>query len=171
MKWWLKGIIAVVSVIVILSGVLAANLAVDYNKSAEAVPRVRAAADQFVVADGWRLTTENTKGPGAFCIAVRCPGIQRIWERHDAPTSESVIRMVTGSGYLLKFSECLDFVADKDSPVPNGVQSYGCQTTPAADLRTNVSVYLSRGWNAPPGSAEPYVYRLILLVSRVSSDD
>lgn len=172
MKGWLKGIIGAVSVVGIPAAVIAAFLAVDYNKSAAAVPRVRAAADQFVVADGWTLTTENIKGPGAYCVAVRCPGIQRIWERYDAPKADAVIRMITDSGYLLKFSECLDFSVDEKSPVENGVSNYGCQTTPVNDLRTQVSVYISRDWNAPPGSGKPeYVYQLILLVSRISSGD
>jgi hypothetical protein len=109
MKGWLKGIIAAVSVVGFPAAGIAAFLAVDYNKSAAAVPRVRAAADQFVVADGWTLTTENIKGPGAYCVAVRCPGIQRIWERYDAPRAQDVIRMITESGYVLKFSVCLDF--------------------------------------------------------------
>ncbi|WP_066293130.1 hypothetical protein [Arthrobacter sp. B6] len=172
MKGWLKGIFAAVSVIAILAAGIAAFLAVDYNKSAAAVPRVRAAADQFVVTDGWTLTTENVKGPGAFCIAVRCPGIQRIWERYDAPKADDVIRMITESGYLLKFSECLDFSVDEKSPVENGISNFGCRTAPVNDLRTQVSVYISRDWNAPPGSGKPeYVYQLILLVSRISSSD
>lgn len=172
MKRWLKGIIALVSVIAIPAGGIAALLAVDYNKSAAAVPRVRAAADQFVVTDGWTLTTENIKGPGAYCVAVRCPGIQRIWERYDAPTADDAIRMITESGYLLKFSECLDFSVDEKSPVENGISNFGCQTTPVNDLRTQVSVYISRNGNAPPGSGKPeYVYQLILLVSRISSTD
>lgn len=172
MKWWLKFVIAVVSVIAILGAAIAGFLALDYNKSAAAVPRVRAAADQFIVADGWTLTTENIKEPGAYCVAVRCPGIQRIWERYDAPKAESVIRMITDSGYLLKLSECLDYSVDEQSPVENGIQNYGCQTTPVKDARTQVDVYISRDWNAPPGSGEPaYVYQLTLLVSRVSSSD
>lgn len=172
MKGWLKGIIAAVSVMAIFAAGIAAFLAVDYNKSAAAVPRVRAAADQFVVTDGWTLTTENIKGPGAYCVAVRCPGIQRIWERYDAPRAEDVIRMITESGYLLKFSECLDFSVDEKSPVENGVSNYGCQTTPVNDLRTQVSVYITRDWNSELGSGEPrYLYKLILLVSRESSSD
>jgi len=172
MKGWLKGIIAAGCVLGIPSAGIAALLAVDYNKSAAAVPRVRAAADQFVVSDGWTLTTENIKGPGAYCVAVRCPGIQRIWERYDAPKAEDVFRMMTRSGYLLKFSECLDFSVDKQSAVENGISNFGCQTTPASDLRTQVSVYISRDWNAPHGSGQPeYVYQLILLVSRTSSTD
>jgi hypothetical protein len=172
MKGWLKGIIAAVSVIAIFAAGIAAFLAVDYNKSAAAVPRVRAAADQFVVTDGWTLTTENIKGPGAYCVAVRCPGIQRIWERYDAPRAEDVIRMITESGYLLKFSECLDFSVDEKSSVENGVSNYGCQTTPVNDLRTQVSVYITRDWNSELGSGEPrYLYKLILLVSRESSSD
>jgi hypothetical protein len=140
---------------------------VDYNKSAAAFPRVRAAADQFAVADGWTLTTENIKGPGAYCVAVRCPGIQRIWERYDAPRAQDVIRMITESGYVLKSSECLDFSVDEKSPVETGVSNYGCQTTPVNDLRTQVDVYISRDWNAPPGSGKPEsVYQLILLVQQ-----
>ncbi|ALV42683.1 hypothetical protein AU252_17240 [Pseudarthrobacter sulfonivorans] len=172
MKWWLKFVIGVVSVLVILGAAIAGFLALDYNKSAAAAPRVRAAADQFIVADGWTLTTENIKEPGAYCVAVRCPGIQRIWERYDAPKAESVIRMITDSGYLLKLSECLDYSVDEQSPVENGIQNYGCQTTPVRDFRTQVYVSIGRDWNAPPGSAEPeYVYRMVLLVSRVSSTD
>ena len=172
MKGWLKGIIAAVAVVIILVAGIAAFLAVDYNKSAAAVPRVRAAADQFVVPDGWTLTTDNIKGPGAYCVAVRCPGIQRIWERYDAPKADDVIRMITESGYLLKFSECLDFSVDEMSPVENGISNFGCQTTPVNDLRTQVSVYISREWNAPAGSGKPeYVYQLTLLVSRISSSD
>lgn len=171
-KWWIKLVIAMGSILVILAAVIGTILWVDYNKSARAVPRVTAAADQFIVGAGWTLTRENIKGPGAYCIAVRCPGIQRIWERYDARTAGSVIGMITGSGYLLKFSECLDFVADKESPVENAIESFGCQTTPVKDLTTQVSVYVSRDWNAPPGSLEPpYRYQLTLLVSRIDSSD
>ena len=54
----------------------------------------------------------------------------------------------------------------------NGIGNFGCQTRPANDLRTHVSVYVSRDWNAPPGSAKPeYVHQLILLASRISSTD
>jgi len=172
MKGWHKGIIAAACVLGIPSAGIAALLAVDYSKSAAAVPRVRAAADQFVVSDGWTLTTENIKGPGAYCVAVRCPGIQRIWERYDAPKAADVVRMITESGYLLKFPECLNFSVETQSPVEKGVSSFGCQTIPVGDFRTQVSVYISRDWNAPPGSGQPeYVYQLILLVSRTSSTD
>ncbi|WP_426225585.1 hypothetical protein [Pseudarthrobacter sp. DSP2-3-2b1] len=80
--------------------------------------------------------------------------------------------MITASGYLLKFSECLDASVDEESEVENGIRNYGCQTTPMGDFRTRVSVYISRGWNAAPGSGlPPYVYKLTLLVSRTSSTD
>ena len=125
-----------------------------------------------MVTDGWTLTTESIKGPGAYCVAVRCPGIQRIWERYDAPTADDAIKMIIESGYLLKFPECLDFSVDEKSPVENGISNFGCQTTPVNDLHTQVSVYISRNGNAPPGSGKPeFVYQLILLVSRVSSSD
>jgi hypothetical protein len=172
MKGWLKGLIAVVSIMAILAGGIAVFLSVDYNKSAAAVPRVRAAADRFAVPDGWTLTKDNFKGPGAYCVAVRCPGIQRIWERYDAPTAQSAIGMITQSGYLLNFSDCLDVQVDEKSPGGDGVTNYGCQTTPVNDLRTTVYVSISRDWNGPPDPGEPpYKYRLVLNVSRVSSTD
>jgi hypothetical protein len=69
-------------------------------------------------------------------------------------------------------AECLDFSIDEQSPLENGISSFGCQTTPASDFRTQVSVYISRDWNAPPGSGQPeYVYQLVLLVGRISSTD
>lgn len=172
MGWWLKFGVVVACVFGIVAVLIAGFLWLDYNKSAEAVPRVRAAADQFVPGNGWTLTKDHFKGPGAYCVAVRCPGIQRIWERYDAPKAEDVVGMITESGYLLKFPECLDFSVDEKSPVENGVSNFGCQTTPANDFRTQVSVYISRDWNAPPGSGKPeYAYRLVLLVSRISSTD
>lgn len=172
MKWWLKFGLAVACIFGILGAIFAGILWVDYDKSAAAVPRVRAAADQFVPGDGWTLTKDHFKGPGAHCVAVRCPGIQRIWERYDAPKSQDVIRMITASGYLLKFSDCLDVSTDEKSAVDGGVRNYGCQTTPVGDFRTEVNVYISRSWNAAPDSGlPPYVYKLTLLVSRTSSTD
>lgn len=172
MKWWLKFGLAMACVFGIVAALFAGFLWQDYNKSAEAVPRVRAAADQFVPGDGWTLTKDHFKEPGAYCVAVRCPGIQRIWERYDAPKAQDVIRMITDSRYLLKFSDCLDLSVDEKSPVANSVRNYGCQTTPVGDFRTEVNVYISRDWNAAPESGQPpYVYRLILLVNRISSTD
>jgi hypothetical protein len=172
MRWWPKFGLVLACVFGIVAALVAGFLWLDYNKSAEAVPRVRAAADQFVPGDGWTLTKDHFKGPAAYCVAVRCPGIQRIWERDDAPTAQDAIRMITASGYLLNFSDCLDVSVDERLPGGNGVTSYGCQTTPAGDLRTQVYVSISQDWNAAPDSgAPPYVYTLVLLVSRVSSTD
>lgn len=172
MKWWLKFGLGVACFFGIIAAAIAGFLWLDYNKSADAVPRVRAAADQFVPGDGWTLTADNFKGPGAYCVAEHCPGIQRIWERYDAPKAQDVIPMITDSGYLLKFSDCLDVAVDEKGPVENGVRNYACQTTPVGDFRTQVDVYISHDWNAAPDSGlPPYVYKLILLVGRTSSTD
>ena len=82
----------------------------------------------------------------AYCIDVRCPSIQCIWERDDSPTTDEMFAMIKDSRYILKDSECTNIAFEADRRT---VRSYGWQTTPVNDQSTTTGVYLSRDWNAP----------------------
>ncbi|WP_426225586.1 hypothetical protein [Pseudarthrobacter sp. DSP2-3-2b1] len=74
MKWWLKFGLVVACIFGILGAIFAGILWVDYNKSAAAVPRVRAAADQFVPGGGWTLTKTTSRVPERIASRYAAPG-------------------------------------------------------------------------------------------------
>lgn len=56
-------------------------------------------ADQFKVPEAWKLAQTSTKPPQSICIAQKCPNLSRIWTTPAAITQESLLSIVSKSGW------------------------------------------------------------------------
>jgi hypothetical protein len=164
--WWkiiLGTVVVIIALPFILFGLIQILTYPDYQKSAAAEPRVRAAADQFKAGKDWTLTTESSHGPGAYCIDIRCPSIAKHWNIGPTPPNADEIRsLINDSGYVL--TDTCNQIKPVNPLYPKRF-NYSCTTTPVADPSISITFYISE----PDFGEANAPYEVHLFVARASS--
>lgn len=166
--WWkiiLGTVIVIAALPFVVYGIIQIVSYPDYQKSAAAEPRIKAAAEQFKTGKDWVLTSEGSHGPGAWCIDVRCPSISKHWDIGPTAPSADEIRSLIKDSNLVLTDQCNQI--KPINPLYPKHFTYDCTTTPVADPSTRVTFYIS----APNAQGADASYTVSFFVERASSSD
>lgn len=136
----------------------------DYSRSAAAEPKVNTAAAQFRPLPGWKPEREHRRGAAVGCVAVRCPGIQQVWDVGPGHvTREQLTSVLSAPGYS-PAEDCRGTEKAYGGRMVVGPSS--CHMKPSADLATDISVSVEPD-SGSSSSADPPARFLTLNISRV----